>query len=147
VTWGSPGVPLFALSEQVGGEPRRIDLRLAIVGSRTLSPSVRRISERIAAWLATAPPGVSGRIIEVVSGRAPGVDLAGERWARAQRLPVQPFPARWEEHGHAAPFIRNEAIARYCDAMLAFWDGESRGTRDVVRRARRLGKPVRVERC
>lgn len=44
----------------------------------------------------------------------------------------------------AAPHVRNRTIARNCDRLVAFWDGQSRGTISTVEMARRLGKPVQV---
>jgi hypothetical protein len=35
-------------------------------------------------------------------------------------------------------------MADYADALLAFWDTESRGTRDMISRMRALGKPTHV---
>jgi hypothetical protein len=35
-------------------------------------------------------------------------------------------------------------MAAYADALVAFWDGASPGTRDVVTRMRSLGKPTLV---
>jgi hypothetical protein len=93
----------------------------------------------VAAWL---PPTVT--IVEVVSGHAPGVDRCGEAWARRCGIPVRLFPARWSEHGRSAGFRRNAEIAAYAGALLAWWDGESAGTRDVITRVVALGKPVRI---
>ena len=83
-------------------------------------------------------------VVEVISGHAPGVDRCGEAWARRCRLPLRVFRARWTEHGKSAGIIRNAAMVAYADAMLAFWDGESAGTRDVIARMRALGKPTLV---
>lgn len=81
-------------------------------------------------------------ITEVVSGGARGVDRLGEQWARAVHLPCTVFPADWDRHGKAAGFIRNEEMARYADALIAIWDGKSRGTADMIARAKAHGLPV-----
>lgn len=83
---------------------------------------------------------------EIVSGRASGADRAGERWAHGRGLPVKGFPADWDAHGKAAGPIRNRAMAAYADALVAFWDGESCGTANMVAEMRKLGKPVVVVR-
>jgi len=59
---------------------------------------------------------------------------------------VRLFPANWAKHGRSAGMIRNDEIAKYADRCVAFWDGESRGTSDVIARFERLGKPVEVRR-
>lgn len=83
-------------------------------------------------------------IVEVVSGGAPGVDLLGEFWAAKAGVPVRRFPANWERFGRAAGMYRNAEMADYADGAIILWDGESRGTLDMIDRMRRLGKPREV---
>lgn len=81
---------------------------------------------------------------EVVSGGAPGVDLLGEFWAAKAGVPVRRFPANWERFGRAAGMYRNAEMADYADGAIILWDGESRGTLDMIDKMRRLGKPFEV---
>lgn len=74
-------------------------------------------------------------ITEVVCGCAEGVDTLGARWGRANGIPVKMFPADWKKHGKAAGPIRNIRMANYADALIAVWDGASRGTEHMVRAA------------
>lgn len=83
-------------------------------------------------------------VSEVVSGGARGVDAAGEVWAKGYRIPVRRFPANWKTHGGAAGPIRNGEMAAYADAVIAIWDGQSRGTADMVRQAEQAGLKVYV---
>ncbi len=78
-------------------------------------------------------------ITEVVSGGAAGVDALGEAWARRQGLPVRRFEADWDRHKRFAGHVRNTEMAAYADALIAVWDGTSRGTRDMIALARRHG--------
>lgn len=71
-------------------------------------------------------------ITEVVSGRARGVDTLGELWAERNHVPVTLFPADWDRFGKRAGYVRNIEMARYADALLALWDGHSRGTRHMI---------------
>lgn len=75
-------------------------------------------------------------ITEVVSGCAEGADLFGEQWAKRKMIPIKRFPADWRKHGKRAGPIRNEEMANYADALIAVWDGVSRGTQDMIERAR-----------
>ena len=84
-------------------------------------------------------------VAEVVSGRQRGADLAGEAWAAAHGIRVQPFPADWERFGPSAGPRRNALMATYGDALLLFWDGVSPGSRDMLAQVRRRGKPHWVE--
>jgi len=80
---------------------------------------------------------VSGfEITQVVSGKAKGVDTLGEVWALANNIPVEAFPADWDQHGRAAGPIRNREMAEYADALIAIWDGESKGTANMIQQAR-----------
>lgn len=83
-------------------------------------------------------------ISEVVSGCARGVDTLGERWAIEHSIPIHKFPANWGRFGRAAGMYRNAEMADYADAAIILWDGESRGTLDMIDKMRRLGKPVEV---
>jgi hypothetical protein len=84
------------------------------------------------------------KITEVVSGHAKGVDTLGELWADFYNVPVKLFPADWETHGKRAGFIRNAAMAEYADALIAVWDGKSKGTQHMIETARTAGLTVFV---
>jgi hypothetical protein len=88
-------------------------------------------------------PFVKG-ITEIVSGGARGVDKDGEYYARCNKLPLKVFLANWDEQGKAAGSIRNKQMAEYADALVAVWDGHSRGTANMIQQMERLGKPVYV---
>ena len=75
-------------------------------------------------------------ITEIVSGGARGVDTLGEQAAAALGIPVKVFPADWDRLKRAAGPIRNGQMAEYADALIAVWDGSSRGTADMIRQAR-----------
>jgi hypothetical protein len=59
---------------------------------------------------------------------------------------VAVFPADWETHGRAAGPIRNQAMLDEGKPYLviAFWDGKSKGTLDMISRATRAGVPVKI---
>jgi hypothetical protein len=81
---------------------------------------------------------------EIVSGLAKGPDLWGKEWAELGGWPVKEFPADWKTHGKAAGAIRNEQMGNYADALIAFWDGNSRGTKHMIDYMLKLGKEVHV---
>lgn len=59
--------------------------------------------------------------------------------------PPEEHPARWDLHGKAAGPIRNKQMAEAgADLCLAFWDGRSKGTSNMIVLAVRHGIPVRV---
>lgn len=85
-------------------------------------------------------------ITEVVSGHAEGADKLGETWARAAGVPVKIFKADWHRFGHSAGPQRNLEMGVYADALIAVWDGKSKGTKHMIECARRLGLNVFVYR-
>lgn len=82
--------------------------------------------------------------IEVVSGGAKGADALGEKYAREKEYPVIKFPANWKKNGKAAGPIRNKKMAEYADALIAFWDGKSKGTKNMIYLAREHKLKIRV---
>jgi phage gp37-like protein len=84
------------------------------------------------------------KITEVVSGCAKGVDTLGEWWASQNRKLIKRFPANWREYGRGAGYRRNAEMADYADALIAVWDGKSRGTKHMIDIARRGGLKVFV---
>jgi predicted Rossmann fold nucleotide-binding protein DprA/Smf involved in DNA uptake len=85
-------------------------------------------------------------ITEVVSGGARGADALGERWAKERGLPLHRFPADWNRYGKAAGPRRNRLMAENAQALVAFWDGESRGTKHMIDVATELGLEVVIVR-
>lgn len=83
-------------------------------------------------------------ISEVVSGGAQGADHLGEIYAAENNIPVKVFPANWDKHGRSAGPIRNGEMAEYADALIAIWDGKSRGTKNMIEQATEKGLQVYV---
>lgn len=81
-------------------------------------------------------------ITEVVSGTARGVDSIAESIAATKGYPVKLFPADWDKYGKPAGAIRNKQMAEYADALIAIWDGQSKGTRNMIETMNQTGKPV-----
>ena len=84
------------------------------------------------------------KISEVVCGGAQGPDTIGRYWANQNNIPVAIFKADWSTHGRAAGPIRNTDMAVYADALIAYWDGESKGTYHMIQEMERLGKKVHI---
>lgn len=83
-------------------------------------------------------------ITEVVSGTCRGVDKLGERWARENKIQIKQFPANWAEKGRDAGKIRNKEMAEYAEALIAIWDGESLGTKNMIETAKKTGLKIRI---
>jgi hypothetical protein len=83
-------------------------------------------------------------ITEVVCGKARGADTFGEMWAKKMGVPVKEFPADWKNLGKAAGPIRNAQMGDYADALIAVWDGESRGTKNMIDYATKKGLKIHI---
>lgn len=83
----------------------------------------------------------------ICQGRARGVDSWARKAAVEANLWVIDVPVEgphWDFHGKVAGHKRNAIIASISDRVVAFWDGKSRGTRDCIRTALILERPVRI---
>lgn len=84
--------------------------------------------------------------VVIVSGHASGADSLGERFAQEHGLQIELHPADWAKHGRAAGPIRNKEMAESADALIAFWDGQSRGTKNMIDTANAKGLKVAIVR-
>jgi hypothetical protein len=82
------------------------------------------------------------KITEVVSGGAKGVDWLGMRYAQERNLPVKAFLADWQKWGESAGPRRNEEMAQYGEALIAVWNGISKGTLNMLGCAERAKLPI-----
>lgn len=73
-------------------------------------------------------------VTEVVSGGATGADFWGQVWARMNSIPLIIFEADWVKYGKPAGPMRNEQMAQYADAVVAFPGG--RGTANMLKLAK-----------
>lgn len=133
-------------------------LKIIIAGSRHIS-DVSLIEPAVIAALREKGPyldylavdlfGWPCAVAEVVSGGANGVDLLGEQWAESRGIPVKRFPADWRKYGRRAGPLRNREMAEYVgpreSLLVALWDGESRGTADMVKTAEAVGVTTFVQ--
>lgn len=110
-------------------------MRVIIAGSRTI---------RDVALVAEAVAKSGFNVTEVVEGGARGVDTLAFDWAHSQGVPVKVFPADWNRYGKQAGILRNLQMADYADALIAIWDGKSRGTRHMIDVAYKRRMPYRV---
>lgn len=96
-----------------------------------------------------------GDRVVVIEGGAKGADRMAAEWVdhydgepASTRITHHRFPADWGRYGRGAGPKRNQQMLdEGCpDLVLAFHDDfeNSKGTRDMVRRAERAGIPVRL---
>lgn len=84
--------------------------------------------------------------IVIVSGHACGADTLGERYAQERGYELETFPADWKANGRAAGPIRNAKMASVAHTLIAFWNGKSRGTKNMIDTAKKHNLQVAVVR-
>lgn len=115
------------------------EVRVLICGSRTWEDEwiVHRLLDGIADY--HRPD------FEVIEGGAKGADSCAATWVAGHGSEYPPrhrrFPADWATHGRAAGPIRNQQMLNEGkpNLVVAFRDGASKGTADMVRRAKQAG--------
>lgn len=91
-----------------------------------------------------------GDNIVIVSGKARGADSLGEKYARLNNYTIESHPANWNTYGKSAGYRRNAEMAKSASvikdqgALVAFWDGRSRGTKSMIDLANKYKLHVRV---
>ena len=106
-------------------------MKLAIIGSRNIQ-------------IDDLSPYIPADCDEIISGGARGVDTCAAEYARSHNLKLTVFLPDYQKYGRAAPIVRNRAIVEAADAVIAFWDGSSRGTKSVIDFCQKTSKPCRV---
>ena len=82
--------------------------------------------------------------IVIVCGEARGADSLGKKLALEMQWEVSSFPADWNKYGKSAGYKRNQQMAEHADALIAFWDGNSKGTKHMIDIATAKGLLVQV---
>ncbi len=107
-------------------------MKVAIVGSRNL------IIEDLEKYVPEC-------VTEIISGGAKGVDECAKRFAAERGIKFTEYLPEYNKYGKGAPLKRNEEIIKNADAVIAFWDGKSKGTGYVVKKCYELDKPIEVK--
>ena len=79
---------------------------------------------------------------EIVSGGARGADTLAKKYALEHNIPYKEFPADWNAFGNSAGIIRNKQMSEYGDALVSFWDGESKGSKNMIENMKKLNKHI-----
>lgn len=116
---------------------KELDLKVIIAGGRDFSDYDLLCK--------TCDILLAGRnVIEIVSGTARGADSLGERYAKEKGINIKKFPADWNKWGKSSGYRRNAEMARYGNLLIAFHDGISRGTKNMIEISREKKLEVHV---
>lgn len=124
-------------------------MKIAVIGSRTFLDKD---------LLFKTLDMIKGKTV-IVSGGAPGADRLAEHYAETVGLAKEIYKAEWNnllhpeavvrfkygrEYDANAGFRRNKTIVDNADLVVAFWDGKSKGTKNSLEYAKKMGKNVKV---
>ena len=70
--------------------------------------------------------------------------MVAEQYAAAHGIESRVFKPDYARFGKAAPLKRIEEMVELADMVLAIWDGKSRGMKQTVDYASKIGKEVKV---
>lgn len=86
--------------------------------------------------------------VTLVAGAARGADKLAERYAEKRNIPIKVFPADWANKGPGAGYARNAEMLKYAQeayaVVVAFWNGESHGTKHMIDLATKAGVDVHI---
>ena len=110
-------------------------MRIGIIGSRGFN-NYSLVEQTMSEY--------SDKVRVVVSGGAKGADTLGELWAKKNQKEIKIFKPDWNKFGKSAGFIRNQDIVQNSDLVLAFWDGNSKGTKNSIDLCEKFGVAVKI---
>ncbi len=113
------------------------EFRVVVAGSRNFN-DYALLSAELDKYLAD-----KSNVI-IVSGTARGADRMGERYAAEHGLKIERFPAEWGIYHKGAGPVRNMQMVKSSDAVIAFWDKESSGTKNIIDCARQEHIPCKA---
>lgn len=80
----------------------------------------------------------------IISGGAIGPDSIAIQWAIERKIPYKIIKPDWKKYGKGAGIIRNTELVQMSDRAIIFWDRQSKGTLDTIRKCKSTGIPKLV---
>ena len=113
------------------------NFRVVVAGSRDFN-DYNLLSSELDKFLA------GKKNVTIISGTARGADRMGEQYAAEHGYKIDQFPAEWSKYHQGAGPIRNLEMVKTADAVVAFWDNQSTGTKNIIDCAKQENIPYKV---
>lgn len=113
-------------------------MNIAIVGGRDFN-DYTLLKESILAYI-----DAHEKPENIVSGGAKGADTLATQFATEMGIPLLIFKTDYQRYGRGATLVRNTQIIENAEVVFAFWDGQSKGTKDSIKKAEKLEKELYV---
>lgn len=116
------------------------EIRIIVAGTRTFS-DYELLRNKLDDFISKLKQKYPDKQVVIITGAAKGADQLGSFYARNHNIPLKEFQADWTTYGKAAGPIRNQQMLDYAlheiPVLIVFWDGESRGTKNMMNIAKR----------
>lgn len=123
------------------------EVRVIVAGTRTFS-DYELLRSKLDDFVSKLKQKYPDKQAVIITGAAKGADQLGSLYARNHNIPLKEFPADWNTYGRAAGPIRNQQMLDYAlheiPILIVFWDGESRGTKNMMGIAKRQNVQTEV---
>ena len=113
-------------------------MNIAIVGGRDFN-DYPLLKESILAYIEAHKKPEN-----IVSGSAKGADSLAAQFAAEMSIPLLVFKPDYQKYGRGATLVRNTQIIENAEVVFAFWDGQSKGTKDSIKKAEKLKKELHI---
>lgn len=126
------------------------ELRVIIAGSRDFDDFSKLMNSSINILSGITNKRDDLDKIRIISGTARGADKLGEQYAKVAGYELSRFPADWNRLGKRAGYVRNAEMAKFAveddnyGVLIAFWDGQSKGTKHMIDLAKKYGLEVHI---
>ncbi len=81
---------------------------------------------------------------EIVTGGAKGADSVAIKFSKNKNIKLTLFLPEYNIYKKGAPLKRNIQIADYSDFAFIFWDGNSKGTKYIIKCFKDKNKDFRL---
>ena len=113
-------------------------MNIAIVGGRDFN-DYTLLKESILAYI-----DAHEKPENIVSGGAKRADTLVAQFAAEMGIPLLIFKPDYQKYGRGATLVRNTKIIENAEVVFAFWDGQSKGTKDSIKKAKKLEKELYI---
>jgi uncharacterized phage-like protein YoqJ len=108
-------------------------MKIAVIGSRDIIPDTEKIIRDIQKITDEKPT--------IISGGAKGVDQQAKKVAEQMKWDYVEYRPNYELYNKkSAPIIRNKMIIDEAEYIIAYWNGESKGTAQAIEYAKKKDK-------
>lgn len=117
-------------------------IRIIITGSRDFN-NYNYMSEKLSFYIGVMVKSFKKTKIEIITGKSRKIDMLARQFANENNFKLIIIDADYDKHGERANIIQNKEMVNYVTKadksyLIAFWNGESKGTYNIINEANKL---------